>query len=70
MCQDQKICGEKLDEDNLILRFTIPQKLIKDGVLSFTIEYPDAISPAALGVSKDTRLLAVGYQKMVLNTIE
>lgn len=70
MCQDQKICEEKLDEDNLILRFTIPQKLIKDGVLSFTIEYPDAISPAALGVSKDTRLLAVGYQKMVLNTIE
>lgn len=70
MCQDQKICEKIIDRDDLTLRFDIDKELIREGTISFTIEYPDAISPAALGLSGDTRILAVGYQKMVLNTIE
>jgi hypothetical protein len=47
--------------------FVAPRELITERKLDLSFEYPDAASPAELGESGDTRLLAVGYRSMTLS---
>ena len=45
--------------------FEIPADHCRDGYVFINIEYPDAVSPASLGVSQDNRILAVAYSSMI-----
>jgi hypothetical protein len=46
--------------------FVVPRGLITERTLNLSFEYPDAASPVDLGLSADTRLLAVGYTSMTI----
>jgi hypothetical protein len=49
--------------------FIIPKEYVLDRNLRLSFEYPDAVSPLALGLSTDGRLLSVGYKTMTLLAI-
>ncbi|UQZ91363.1 hypothetical protein C4J81_18875 (plasmid) [Deltaproteobacteria bacterium Smac51] len=54
------------ENHGLLKKFRIPKRLLKDKNLFLRFEYPGAVSPAELYGGTDTRILAVGYNKMVI----
>lgn len=47
-------------------RATIPAGLIKDGKMTIDFASPDAISPVALGLSADPRVIGIGLKSFVI----
>ncbi|MDR1159416.1 MAG: alkaline phosphatase family protein [Syntrophomonadaceae bacterium] len=61
--------GQFIEEQKLTSgdwSFVIPKEYVADRNLRLSFEYPDAASPFELGLSKDKRMLAVGYTTMTL----
>lgn len=56
--------------DRAGVSFIIPRKCVVDGVLQLEFSYPDAVSPLELNKSDDSRVLAVGYQKITVKPAE
>lgn len=46
--------------------FLIPGSMISSKTLKLAFEFPDAFSPASIGKSNDSRLLALAFQSMML----
>ncbi|MFJ2462958.1 DUF6311 domain-containing protein [Pseudomonas sp. NPDC087615] len=60
---------EKNDGNTLELKLTpaMHQRIREDGLLRLRLQFADAISPQALGMGNDQRLLALGLKAMTLN---
>lgn len=59
------LAGEAFVSSPLALAFPIPRGAFAPG-LDITLELPDAIAPAAFGISSDTRQLGVAVEQMLL----
>lgn len=66
---DQHIAGYKLCENKATLKLIIPATLLDNGVLNlkFCIKKPQ--SPKEVGISSDSRKLAIGFTKMTINPV-
>ena len=52
------------------MRFNINKKYLYYGPNDFKFVFPDAISPAEIGINEDVRKLAVGFRNFVLEKID
>lgn len=50
------------DGQDILFTFTVP----KTGIVDMTFSFPDALSPASLGIYEDPRLLALAIESMTL----
>ena len=56
-----------VSSSNATITFEIPASCIQDQKLILDLYYPDAVSPASLNRSTDSRMLAVAYSKIVFS---
>lgn len=59
-----------VSKDSPHIQFEIPYYCINDRILILDFDYPDAVTPASLGGSNDTRVLGLGFQKIVFTQKE
>ena len=52
------------------IEFVIPAKLVKNQTLILDFEFPDAISPLAIGNGDDSRNLAFAFKSMIIEEIK
>ncbi len=63
---DKLVSKFVLGKKEQIKPFGIPAEYVKDGHLELKFVMPDAVSPRSLGISSDSRNLALGFKTLVI----
>ena len=69
-CDGEIINETEVVGNNSILKLRFPKNLLKANKLYFSILYPDAVSPATLGINDDSRNLAVEYESFSIEEVK
>lgn len=66
---NQKVLGEcVINTIGQKISISIPKEFIVDNTLELWFEYPNSVSPKALGLNDDTRPLAIGIKAFTIST--
>lgn len=63
----RELFHEIITQETPYASFTIPQKLVENGVISLNFSYPDAVDLMELSNGTDGRTIALGWQKIIFN---